>query len=291
MAKPMSHQTGIIIIVSDMGIYNGEQTGEDIDAAVNAVKGITPDILQLVRDEIRTQLFGIGTTEPNTVPVFNASGILQHQTFANFVMLSREQGNTFDNNSDADNYTEAGLWLKGNNVTVSNLPSPGSGFLEVKRYSGARKQEWNDISYKRTFCRYSWGSVVSWTDWYEVTYQGGSQFSIGGVQIKASDTTYQNGTCCLLGQLAVLYTSIQVIGSGYKFINVIITRESTAVYRMYGQITGFKIYVDSSTNNVYLVAPTGTAIRPVVMSYHPSNILNCTFATLPSGATEITVTT
>lgn len=114
--------------------------------------------------------------------------------------------------------------------------------------------------------------------------------ALSGVQIKCSAATFQNGTCCLLGQLAVLYSSIQVIGTGYKFINVIITRESTAVYRMYGQITGFKIYVDSTTNNVYLLAPSGTAIRPVVMTYHPSNILNCTSATLPSGATEITLT-
>lgn len=89
MAKPMSHQTGIIIIVSDMGIYNGTKTGQQIDDAIDAVEGSVPTISQLVRDEVKAQLSEItgGVIE---VAVFN-SDIMRYMNlsiFATKIMAS-----------------------------------------------------------------------------------------------------------------------------------------------------------------------------------------------------------
>lgn len=80
-----------------------------------------------------------------------------------------EQGSAISTGSDANDFTEEGKFLRGNGVTVANLPTNGAGLLHVIRYTGFRKQIWDDTSSNRQFVRVSWGSVANWHSWYEVT--------------------------------------------------------------------------------------------------------------------------
>lgn len=119
--------------------------------------------------------------------------------------------------------------------------------------------------------------------------------AFGGVKIKGSVGNVQNGAVCYIGQIAANYSAIQIIGCGNRVINVVIAKPSSgttiSAYTMKGTIDGFQIYVDPSNGKVYLVAPSGTSIRPLALSYHDSNILSCTpEQALPSGAVQLTLT-
>ena len=79
-----------------------------------------------------------------------------------------EQGSSITTGSDADSFTEEGKYLRGNGVTVANLPTNGAGLLQVIRYTGFRKQIWTDTGSRREFIRVSWGSQANWSSWCEV---------------------------------------------------------------------------------------------------------------------------
>lgn len=86
-------------------------------------------------------------------------------------LIAGEQGSPIATGSDADSFTEEGKYIRGGgaSVTVTNLPTNGDGLLQVIKYSGFRKQIWNDTNSRREFIRLSWGSQAKWSPWLEVT--------------------------------------------------------------------------------------------------------------------------
>lgn len=113
---------------------------------------------------------------------------------------------------------------------------------------------------------------------------------LGIVIVKAAAGRYQNGTCCYIGQILSSYYGIRIICLGNKHIDVSVVRTGSTTFTLYGTPSTAQFYVNTSDSKVYVVAPSGTIIVPIAFGIDGYTTISCTGATLPSGATLLSVT-